>query len=274
MTITKIITGGCSFSRKFSDYTWPHVLEKSLPNIKFIHTGYPAQGQEMIQKKVSNVLIKEIKFTDTNQICVMVMWSGTQRKSFYINNIEFIQDLINSCIKSSRLGTDRNFLDLNDEIVPEKNLVNITHSNYKISYNKNGGWYTFNPAHDRNCVLVNEYAKSHGDDLPATIVSLENIILLQNLCKLKNIKFYQSFFMSEVYNDILKFKDDLNINYLFEQLDQNSIISTQGIFDYLRTFENSNIYFEEDNIHPNNIGHTKWVNEVLTPKLKEKGFSL
>lgn len=274
MKIKKIITGGCSFSRRFCDYTWPHILQKNLQDIEFIHTGFPAQGQEMIQKKVSNKLINEIKHTSTEEICVMVMWSGTQRKSFYINSPSYIQELADNWIKNNKFGLVKQLLDLNDNISPDTSLVKLVGpSKWDISYNKNGGWYTAIAGYNNeDCALFNEYTKSHGNDLPATITSLENIIMLQNLCKVKKIKFYQSFFMSNVYDDILKFKDDLNMKYLFDQLDQDSIISTEGIFDYLKKFENYIDYFEEDKSHPNQLGHTKWVDNILLPKLAEKGF--
>lgn len=272
MSIKKIITGGCSFSDNNGNFTWPHILPNYCKNIDFLNTGFPTQGQEMIQKKVSFALINALEIYKPEEICVLVMWSGTDRKSFYVDNKYFIEDLANSWVKNNKFGIAAQFLNLNNQI-PSEELGKLSNGGkWSIDYNKSGGWYTFTPAHAYDdSILVDQYQKSHGSNLASTIVSLENIIMLQNLCKLKNIKFYQSFYMTDTYTDIYTYKDNLNINYLYKQLDNDSIVSTQGIFDYLRTFENYLQYFESDTVHPSRLGHEKWVKEILLPKLTEAG---
>lgn len=272
MTIKKIITGGCSFSSKFGDETWPHIIQENYKDINFSHTGFPAQGQEMIQKKVSLALINELDNYKPEEICVIVMWSGTHRKSFYVDNHDFIDQLTKKWVQNNKFGIPMQLLDLHDQIKPDENLGILDSGvKWQIKYNKVGGWYTFNPSYNSDdSLLGSEYEKSHSTDLAATIVSFENIIMLQNLCKLKNVKFYQSFYMNNTYNDILKHRNNLNIDYLYRQFDTNTIISIQGIFDFLQTANNYKQYFQEDNNHPNRLGHEKWTSEILLPFLKDK----
>lgn len=276
MKIKKVITGGCSFSAKWGDKTWPHRLKEKCQNMEFIHTGFMGQGQELIQKKISLALFEELEKTSPEELCVIVMWSGTYRKAFYVNNKEFIEDLVESWIKKNRFGIPMQLCNLKTEI-PDENLSilkDISKSPWELKYNNKEGWFTFNPSYD-NMVhdIVDLYSKTYIDSLPATIISLENIIMLQNLCKIKNVKIYQSFYMSNTYKDIFDNKDNMNVNYLYKQLDLDSFISLEGIFDYLKKSQTHDTdYFEEDKNHPNIIGHEKWTNEVLLPKLINKGF--
>ena len=107
---------------------------------------------------------------------------------------------------------------------------------------------------------------------------------------------YHMFYRNYVYDDIEKYKDHLNLNYLYKQLDNDTIIAKTGISEYLRPIDETDYtqwssgdifkyvfkfgkdtdestkYFESDNWHPNHLGHTKWTNEVLIPALKTKDF--
>ena len=51
--------------------------------------------------------------------------------------------------------------------------------------------------------------------------SIENMIMLQNFCKLHNIKFIHQFFMDSSYLDIEKHKEHQLINYLYNQAKMN-----------------------------------------------------
>lgn len=273
MAIKKIITGGCSFSTvgKGNCTTWPCVMQDIYPHISFRHTAFMAQGQELIQKKVSLAVIEELENFENYEIAVLVMWSGTYRKCFYVNNEHFIKNLEDTWLKNNRFGIVPQLLDLYNNI-PQQEQKTHKGSKFNLFLNYKKGWYSFNPAHDTNdSKFVEEYTKTFIDELPSTITSIENIIMLQNLCTIKKIKLYHSFYMSETYNDIVIHKDNSNINYLYKQLDKDSIVSTIGIFDYLKSY-NDESYFDLDKIHPSRKGHEKWTKEILIPKLTERGF--
>ena len=121
--------------------------------------------------------------------------------------------------------------------------------------------------------------------------SLENMIMLQNYCKLKNVKLINQFFMDHVFEDIEKNKEHQLINYLYKQLDfENTII--EGMFEYLHTFlsvsrerarnvshkerldlqetHGGKSYFNSDGFHPGELGYKVWCENILFPFI-EKG---
>ena len=59
----------------------------------------------------------------------------------------------------------------------------------------------------------------HGHGIGKVHTSLENIIILQNFCKLNGIKLVNQFFMDHVFQDIENVKDHQIINYLYKQFD-------------------------------------------------------
>ena len=112
--------------------------------------------------------------------------------------------------------------------------------------------------------------------------------MLQNFCKLHNVKLIQQFFMDTVFQDIDRYKDHLNMNYLYKQLDFDNIIK-DGMFEYLHQFlpisrekarvtshvdrrvvDNGRDYFQVDGFHPGEVGCAAWCNNVLIPFLESK----
>ena len=286
--IRLVITGGCSFSDQFTADTWAQLLELKVqskyPYVKFRHTGFASQGQELIQKKISIALIEELKDYKPEEILVLPMWSGTERKAFWIDNPQVINDIITVYIK----GHGRYILQFSDL------YSNIDVDKLKLAkntkYNPEGGWYISN-YQIYDSAISKEFFNLHNTLIGFVTISLENIIFLQNLCKLKGVNILQSFFRSYVYDDIIQNKDHLNLNYLFSMLDHDTIISTTGIYEHLRPVKtipnkkndkffrpisendlSTQQYFKDDNSHPNALGHNKWLDEVLIPKLKEKKF--
>jgi len=296
MTIKRIITGGCSFSDRWSIQTWPYRLKELLPNVSFRHTGMGSQGNDLIQKKISLAVIEELETYAPDELLVLPMWSGTERKAFYVDNPLYIKEIVNQWPKRG-ISTGLQFCNLLNSNNAEELTEIITKRNndpteYKTKYNPTGGWYHCNYLMS-DSKLTDEYFKSANTIIRYATDSLENIIILQNLCKLKGISIYQSFYRTYVYDDIYQNKDHLNLNYLYKQLDLDTIVSTVGIYEHLRPpgngegwnmgglfrhvfrfgdIEESKQYFESDNWHPNIKGSTKWVNEVLFPFLSNKNL--
>jgi hypothetical protein len=297
MKIRRVITGGCSFSDPGSNAIWIYRLEEKVkaiyPNVTFRHVGFNGQGQELIQKKISLALTEEINKFTPDEILVLPMWSGTERKAFWIDNKLVIEEIVEEWPKIGVFGSHQ-FLDLKSKSEIE-GVVRCKNTGSSIIYNKNGGWYNCH-YHCPDSQLSKEFFNSTETVIGFITYSLENIIFLQNLCTILGVKLFHSFYRNYVYDDIIQNKDHLNLKYLFSMLDHDKIISTTGIFEYLKNIEstkdmklrktswvfmhiiegwknsNNSEYFEIDKIHPNKTGSQKWVDEVLFPTLQSKGI--
>lgn len=298
--ISHLITGGCSFSAGGDTHSWTGGLTKFFkeknPNLETYHTANISQGQPLIQKKVIYQAVNLInKGIDPNNIFIAVMWSGTSRSAWYIDNSHIISEMIDKWGKFMG-GLAGQFVQLND-------LTNKAHTDFfttgnkkRVSYNPNGGWYFTVDGSDcptpfiKNYYLLDQFPNGIGK----VHSSLEHMIMLQNFCKANGIKLVQQFFMDSVYQDIIKIKTDANIEYLYSQLNHDTII-TQGQFEYAlkllskenncelstfkfqhlsdvekRNLQKSNRYFMEDEFHPNLELNNIWVREVLLPFIESK----
>jgi hypothetical protein len=289
MTIKMVITGGCSFSDQYSLHTWPVILQQRVqskyPEIEFRHTGLASQGQELIQKKISLALIEELERYKPEEILVLPMWSGTERKAFWIDNPNTVKNITAGWSKKG-MSWNLQFHDL----YSQRDTADLQDVN-NTRYNPNGGWYHCN-YESPDSKISKEFFDIHSTVIGFATISLENIIFLHNLCKLKGVLIYHSFYRSYVYNDIYENREHLNLKYLFKMLDHDNIISTIGMYEHLRPmrddanaayashifgrnavvgdYSSTAQYFKSDNAHPNVLGINKWLEEVLIPKLNEK----
>lgn len=293
--IQHLITGGCSFSHsQNSKESWIGFLEKNLKlsnsNLTIEHTGFLSQGQELIQKKVTLAVMDALqKGIPASDILVVVMWSGTYRKAWYIDN-EFILNKMRNLWKNFEGGMSGQFLDLKNNIVGDIEKFQ-TKNGTEFNSAKNGGWYfTVNGS---DCPL--EFVQQHylldghlSGGIGKVHISLENIVMLQNFCKLNGINIVHQFFMDSVYDDIEVNKDHQLINYLYKQLDFNDILK-DGMFEYLhhrmglskkdasmishddrKELDKPFGYFNKDGFHPSIIGSKLWCDDVLLPFLKKR----
>lgn len=296
--IKYLITSGCSFSHPWTHdgatEGWIVQLEKKLketyPNLVALHVGHNGHGQEMIQKKVSLTIIELLEQgIDPNSILVAVMWSGTYRKSWYIDNKDIIEQITKNMVYYNG-GMDPMFLDLKNSVGDNPHYF-FTKNGSKFPYNPNGGWYTTINGSDCKMGFVQEHYMLdgwHSGGVGKVHISLENIILLQNLCKIKGIKLINQFFMDHVYQDIENHKDHQIINYLYKQFDFKNTIK-EGIFETLHELLNiprhkvrdithaerirlteDTTYFAKDGFHPDTEGFKYWCNKVLFPFLVER----
>jgi hypothetical protein len=98
--------------------------------------------------------------------------------------------------------------------------------------------------------------------------------------------------MDFVYQDIEDNKDHQIINYLYKQLDFDSLIPA-GMFEHLHSYigvsreqaiyvshddrkklNGTNDYFHPDGFHPGEAGSKIWCNDILFPFLINKGIIL
>ena len=292
--IKHLITGGCSFSvdsTGWIKYATEYLMSIN-PELTYSHTGYYSQGQELIQKKVMLSIMEALESgLKPEDIVVMVMWSGTHRKCWYIDNPSTINQIAKGWSKFVG-GMSANFLDLKDSFGDAAALT-ISASGDKFPYNPNEGWYFTVDGSDCKLAFVQEHylLDRFPGGVSKTHTSVENIVMLQNFCKLHGIPLYQQFFMDTVYQDIEKHKDHQIINYLYKQLDFDNMIK-DGMFEYVHTLlsipreDSVNIthaerllldadtsYFTKDGFHPSTLGAKLWCDNILIPFLRKKNIT-
>jgi hypothetical protein len=295
--INYLITGGCSFSTSTDDASWVNELtshlQESNNKLTYEHTGYYSQGQELIQKKVMLAAMEALdQGIDPETILIAVMWSGTDRKAWYIDNPRIIQDVVRGMPKFNG-GMSRQFLDLKNNVSPNKGTFK-TFSGSEFDYSAEGGWYFTVNGSDCQLGFVQQHymLDQFAGGVGKVHSSLENIIMLQNFCKLHGIKLVQQFFMDLVFQDIVSRKDHQMVKYLYKQLDFDSIIK-DGMFDYLHPFigvdrdksrdlshkerldmDAGRQYFSTDGFHPGKLGRDIWCTEILFPFISKKLYEI
>lgn len=293
--ITHLITGGCSFSTGGDSWGWTgnltNYLKKNNPELTTEHTGYLSQGQELIQKKIILALTDAFeKGIKPENILVVPMWSGTNRKAWYIDN----PDIINQITQGMRDyvgGMSSQFMDLKNNTFSNDDYF-CTSNGTKFSYNPRGGWYfTVNGGESNMAFIKEHYLLDNAvNGIGKVHASIENMVMLQNFCNLHNVKLVHQFFMDSSYQDILDNVNHQMINYLYKQLNVDNMI-LYGMFEYLhqylpversqsirtshedrRKLDADRDYFAKDGFHPGEYGHKVWCQEMLFPFLEHKGI--
>ena len=153
---------------------------------------------------------------------------------------------------------------------------NNENGEYHVQYNPNGGWY-HSAWHHREPAFINDYImlteaitdrQYDQHNINSLHVALENMIMLQNTCKVHGIKFYQQYYMDHTYKDIEAVKDHPNLAYLYKQLDQTQRVKP-AIHEYVKPL---GLTMSEEDVHPSAEGHQKYFDDILKPFLEEKNF--
>jgi hypothetical protein len=234
----------------------------------FKNTAYPSQGNSIIQKKaiyaLSNLLDQKV---NTDEILCVVMWSGLERKSVYVDGnwainelIEFTKHEFEGMIESQLLDLDNSCTDPID--------IFIKKHDRSFYINKSGGWYLRHPGN--NCYSDHMDIK-FSNEYPLTndvIETVENMVMLENFCKINNIKLVHQFFMQNVLDSILEYREHQSIKYLLKQLNHSMMLNEgQREFCFNRNLVRSNY---DD--HPSLEGHSEYCNQMLFPFLTDRGL--
>jgi hypothetical protein len=231
-----------------------------------------SQGQELIQKKTIYAIEQALdEGYKPEEICVFVMWTSNDRKSFYVDNSDFIESIVENWSKSQQ-GWQFQLANLENNIDEIAYVKSKAPTNNEIPYNKKGGWLITSCHVTDDIRMVRDYfmMSLHANSSLAIHTSLENIIFLQTYCKLKNIKLYQQYTIPFIFQDFEFQKDHQIVQYLYKQLDHSTFISQDSMYNYLgkypECFKNAAAH------HPNGLGHRIWLNEVILPHLQDDGF--
>ena len=276
MKYKKIITCGCSFSDPDTPFTWVNLLERNLkriyPELVFDHRGLSSQGQQLIQKKTVHAIWKALnEGYKPEEICVIVMWSGHDRRSFFINNKDTIGRIVNHWSKTPvRYTLQFGDLENSGDSLTQLGTMN---TDLYVPYNKDGGWYITGGWHDE-VPFFKEYLMFSEGLEESIMLSLENMVMLQSLCKTHNIKLYEKFYMDTVFQNIELYKDYKECRYLYDLLDKSNYVTTQSMHGYLKSIEVEEAQYFKTKIdpHPNAHGHMIWLNNILLPHLEKTGF--
>lgn len=267
-----LVTSGCSFSDNCG-LRWPHYLSKKL-NLILKNRGQGSAGNDYISKSVIHELCKLLKDDiKPSEILCIVMWSGLDRKSIFINKKETL-----------------NFDELLNNVDYNINPVNILKSlpNKQCAFGEDSGYLLGSMTCNFNNKNIKKFKKNYilnyYNDESLAIESYEHFLRVQWFCKSHNIKLinltymnimhYPNYFINEKYNQNYK-KTGLifeNVKHLDEMINYEDWIFYKdyfGLYEY--TYDNK-LSFGSDGLHPLEESHEYYVNNFLIKELKNKNF--
>jgi len=261
-----LVTSGCSFSDNIAK-RWPHYLAASL-NLKLHNRGQGSAGNDWISKSLIHETHKLLKSgVAPSEILCVVMWSGIDRKSLYINKRE---------------THDYSYY-INDDYY-NYNPVNLLESeaNKPATLGKHGGYLLGSP----NCTFGNKNIQKIKRDLvlgffndeSLAIESYENFLRVQWFCKSYGVDL-----INLTYMDIMHYPNNRsntkthelyrNVSQLYEMIDFTKWIfwqDTQGLYEYTR---DNNLSFYDDRVHPRPESHEYFVTNFLIERISKEVYA-
>lgn len=253
-----IITSGCSFSDKSTNYTWPLHLSESY-GVPSDHVGLCSQGNGLIARKA--IYATQLALQQgykPEEILVGIMWSGYDRHDVYFQNLPY------------QIQNNDNW------------LHNPTH----LVENAPGGWLIMNH-HWTDKTSQIYYAHLH-DYVHQRVLSFEKILWVQNYFDNLGIKYFMTGFMTEEKTEHLgpeffeKIHLNPNITWLKNLVDKTRWLPVNSMHDWCLahftddqfpiitvTLIDGTVAEIRDN-HPTAEMHKKFVREVVLPFIKQR----
>lgn len=234
-----LISGGCSFSECYSDYTktWPIHLSRFLKcQHKSLALG--SQGNGLIMRKLIHYIetVKHL-YKDT---LVAIMWSGPGRHDVFKSDIKNLE-----CYSKD------------DSIMQNPTFIDTTHP---------GGWVITN--HHWKDFYSKTYHDVFYDPIESQLKTVEYMLHTQWYLERKSIPYVMMCYTSHTLDaDFLVHPEVL---YLYKQLDLTKFADTTGCYEWCK--ENTNISFPEHDNHPNTEQHRLYTENVIIPHLKSRGI--
>ena len=268
--IKHLVTSGCSFSDNIEHPEdafygkWPNFVAKRI-NAKLYNKGQASCGNDWISK---SVIYETQQLLDEGilpqNILVMVMWSGIDRKGKFISKQE--TDKFESLVNFGGQPNPINFIDYD----VNQNAPWATESGYLV------GSLNCDFKNNNINTLKKELFKNITDEELA-IESYEHFLRVQWFCKSNNIKLINLTFMDIMHypeystgpltGDFYK-----NVKHLYDMIDFSNWIfwnQTGGIYEYTKDMK---LAFYPDGSHPTSESHSHYVDCFLIPKLKTLGI--
>ena len=247
-----LIASGCSFT--FEPWNWPKWVSKEM-DWNLINVGMGSTGNGLISKKIIYQVEKQLKVLKPEDIVVGVMWSGVDRKEFYIDNAR---------MRNNNDGWSQN----PTNVIDRRNNWLITNIHWKLEESEM--WY-----------------KNFHTIVGSFIETIEDILRIQWYLEKKNIKYFMTTYMDifdATYKDKhkmsllgsvgvdVKITEHPEIKYLYELIDKTKFIDIKGCYEWvienhpLKGMPNGTIVW---GTHPNEDGHRLFSKEVIIPHLKK-----
>jgi hypothetical protein len=232
-----IIAAGCSFTEYPQDErfkNWPGHLSQYLD---CEHTSYFLGTSSADNSYIANRTLYTVTKLDKNlynDILVGVMWSGVNRKSFYLTEAP--------------------------DNYSKTDIVNPTGYIDKNYYFVGPSW---------NDELAKTYYKYYYDKIGSLIESLKNVLLLQNFLKVNNIKY---FFTEYSYDCISmnKFLTHPEVEFFYRSIDKTNFLPVKNMSEWIDN--NTNFQYYIDDTHPTPIMSKEFTYKVIIPHLKSMGY--
>jgi len=245
-----LVTSGCSFSDNMGK-RWPHYLAEAK-NLKLYNRGQGSCGNEWISD--SAIYQTQLLLTEsipTEDIMVVVCWSGVDRKSHFVSKDERPDfELLKT---TSGCHNPVSFIE---------NPPNIQ------QFATDSGWlvggYNCNFENDHINLFKREYFQRYYSEEESLIISLKHWLALQWFCETHNIMLF-NFTYKNIFNyGKYTFHDRYpNTKYYFDMLNMKTWWF-YNIYDGMYEWANENkLEFDEDKFHPSTETHKQFVREVL-----------
>lgn len=270
-SITHLVTSGCSFSDNAVNHLddkihgrWPHFLAKHV-NAKLYNRGQGSCGNDWISK---SVIYETQKLLDEGilpqNILVMVMWSGIDRKGMFISKKETsnFEHLMNKGSQANPVS----FIDSN----ANDNLPCASDSGYLVGS-------LICDFKNKNITALKKSIFKNITNEELAIESYEHFLRVQWFCKSNNIRLinltymdimhYPNYATGPLTKDFYK-----NVEHLHDMIDFSKWIfwnNTAGLFEYTKDMTLS---FYPDGVHPTADGHYHYASYFLLPKLRTLGI--
>ena len=286
-----LVTGGCSFSTSGDNQhqTWVDYIGQKYDFRRYLHTGSPASGNELIAERVIYALQTLLDSgKSANDLYLGVMWSGIERKELFVSAQETdkyseLDDSVKREGENTLIMSNRSNVFSNTKGV-RPGIVNVPNG-----YLKSGGlpytddWWKTKPQRDYfNLWYDNFYSVEKQ-----FIDTLKSILLVQTFCERHNIKYFMSVWQNifsarnsqgdlppKSYGDDCvesrlkpKFVDIFNKSsrFLWNSIYFNKFIFYENdkvIYGGITEYANVNkLEFWEDNAHVCYSGHKKFIDE-------------
>ena len=233
-----IITAGCSFTQypqnpKFSN--WPGHLSNYLGcehNSKFI--GKMSADNSYIAN-ITLYTLSSIDKNDYDKILLGVMWSGINRMSC------FLQEEPDSYHRFEVEGNPVGYIDKK--------------------------YYFMSPHWNDELSVI--YYKHYYDEIGSIIMSIKNMLLVQNFCKINNIKYFFTEYSYDCVSRNILIKHP-EVKFLYEQLDKSNFLPVTDMSDWIDN--NTSLSYEPNDRHPTTEMSKQFTENVIIPHLKNMGY--
>lgn len=293
-----LVTGGCSFTEYVG--CWPYWLIRTLRETQFktsiaLHnTGIGGGDNALIARKVIHKVNKLLKEKEPKDIIVGIMWSGSNRKSFYSDDYDHLRMMFNV----DEPLDDEQFKKRNKHGQRPKKFPNKPH---KWPSNDHHGRYilltpgnTYSDSGIYNGFAENVYKNIHNRNI-AIAETYEHVLRVQWYLDKHKIKYFMQTYMPEWVNQYVKnsnqpklvrhlsSKEHPQVGYLKEMIDWSKFTDTscwQWVKDNSKLDWNAydslrDITRLPGDMHPTSDQQKEYVDQYLWPYLiNKKIFSI